>query len=65
MGINLKSFFRNEDGATLVEYGVAVLVAVAVGTLGVTFLGDEINDQLDVACDAMSLADDADGCVLD
>lgn len=31
MKVLLKKFFRDEDGATLVEYGVALLVVIIVG----------------------------------
>ena len=41
--VTLKTFKRDEDGAALVEYGVILLVALAVGIGGLTLLGDEIN----------------------
>lgn len=56
----LHRFNRSEDGATLIEYGIAVLVAVAVGTAGVTIFADEINDNIETACDLMSA--DGDTC---
>jgi Flp pilus assembly pilin Flp len=30
----LKKFLRNDSGAALVEYGIALLVVILVGTLG-------------------------------
>lgn len=37
----LKSFIRDEDGAALVEYGIALLVVILVGTGAlVTLAGD-------------------------
>lgn len=34
----LQKFARSESGATLVEYGVALLVVIIVGTLALTTL---------------------------
>ena len=42
--VKLKTFKRDEDGAALVEYGVILLVALAVGIGGLSLLGDEINE---------------------
>jgi len=37
----LKSFLRDEDGAALVEYGIALLVVIMVGTGAlITLAGD-------------------------
>lgn len=36
----------NEEGLTLVEYGVGAILAVAVGAFALTNLGAEISDQL-------------------
>jgi pilus assembly protein Flp/PilA len=41
----IKKFFKNEDGATAIEYGlIAALVAVAAIT-GMTTLGGNLNRQ--------------------
>ncbi len=37
---------RDERGVTLVEYGIAVALAVAVGTVGLIALATEINSQI-------------------
>ena len=34
---------RDERGATLVEYGIAVVLAVIVGTVGLIGLGNQVN----------------------
>jgi pilus assembly protein Flp/PilA len=42
--------FRHDDeGVTLVEYGVAVALAVAVGTGALTLLGTDITDAMGAA----------------
>lgn len=38
-----KSFRRNEDGATLVEYGIALFVAITVGGALLTGLAGTTN----------------------
>ena len=41
----IKKIFKNENGATAIEYGlIAALVAVAA-TVGMTALGTPLNDQ--------------------
>ena len=49
----------NEEGLTLVEYGVGAILAVVVGATALTFLGDEIIEQLGQA-QAVMAEDDAD-----
>ena len=36
----ISNFIREEDGAALVEYGVALLVVILVGTLALTTLAN-------------------------
>ncbi len=46
--------FRHDDeGVTLVEYGIAIALAVAVGTGALLTLGGQINTSLGVAGAAM------------
>ena len=45
----LKKFLRNESGATLVEYGVALLVVVIVGGAGLLGLANATNDNFTTA----------------
>lgn len=52
--------FRNDDkGVTLVEYGVAVALAVLVGTTALSFLADDIDEAMGAAGDVMPDAADA------
>ena len=46
-------FARDERGATLVEYGVAVVLAVVVGTGGLIALGNQVNNNMATADAAM------------
>ena len=39
-------FARDEKGVTLVEYGIALILAVLVGGAALTALGGEVNTQL-------------------
>ena len=42
----LSSFRRDEKGVTLVEYGIALVLAVVVGTSPLTLLGGEVSTQM-------------------
>lgn len=57
MRFTLKSlvarFARDERGATLVEYGIAVVLAVIVGTVGLIGLGNQVNNNMNTADAAM------------
>lgn len=50
---NLRAFCKEDDGVTLVEYGIAIALAVAVGTGALLALGGQINASLGVAGAAM------------
>ncbi|TGD45500.1 Flp family type IVb pilin [Pseudotabrizicola sediminis] len=47
------AFRHNDEGVTLVEYGIAIALAVAVGTGALLALGTQINTSLGVAGAAM------------
>lgn len=40
---NVKSFLREEDAPTMVEYGLLVALIAVVAAVGVTTLGGQIN----------------------
>ena len=42
----LSSFRRDEKGVTLVEYGIALVLAVVVGTTALTALGDATDAKM-------------------
>lgn len=50
----LSRFRRDEDGATLVEYGIALSLAVAVGAGAMSQLGGDVKSNIDAAHDAMT-----------
>lgn len=43
-------FRKSEDGATLVEYGVALLVAIIVGGTALVNLGGQAADNMTTSC---------------
>jgi len=45
---------RDEKGVTLVEYGIAITLAVAVGTVALTNLGDAVSDKMGEAETALA-----------
>jgi len=45
----LKRFFTDATGVTLVEYGIAISLAVAVGAATLTTLADDIDTALTAA----------------
>jgi Flp pilus assembly pilin Flp len=57
MRFTLKSlmsrFARDEKGATLVEYGIAVVLAVVVGTGGLIFMANQVDSNMGTAQQAM------------
>lgn len=46
MTTRIKKFVRDEKGVTLVEYGIALVLAILVGAALLTGLGGEVNTQL-------------------
>lgn len=50
----LRAFRKDDDGVTLVEYGVALTLAVAVGIGALTGLGTTVSGKMDGACGAMN-----------
>jgi Flp pilus assembly pilin Flp len=47
-------FIRREDGASMVEYGVALLVVTAVGTGALMALGSETSVSVAAACQSIN-----------
>lgn len=45
-------FCKSETGATLVEYGVALILAIVVGGTALANLADDVSDQMSDACSA-------------
>ena len=57
--VKLKTFKRDEDGAAIVEYGVALLIVVGVGVLAVGALGDGVLESF--ACAVQAIGGDMTG----
>ena len=52
----LRAFRKDDDGVTLVEYGIALTLAVAVGIGALTGLGTTVSGKMDSACNVMTAA---------
>lgn len=50
----LRSFRRDEEGVTLVEYGIAVILAVVVGAGALITLGGDIEKMLGEASSVLT-----------
>ena len=53
-----QNFRKSEDGATLVEYGVALLVAIVVGGIALTALATATSTSMDTAATVLPDASD-------
>ena len=51
----LKLFTRDESGASMVEYGVALIVVVTVGVVAMSGLGTPTRAKVDAACTALGV----------
>jgi len=49
----VKSFCKDESGASMVEYGVALLVVSAIGVTAMSALGDGVAANVTTACSAI------------
>ncbi len=56
-----KNFRKSESGATLVEYGVALIVAILVGGTFVTALAKGTAANMDGACVSLTVSGGSDG----
>lgn len=45
----LRSFRSNDEGVTLVEYGIALVLAIAVGTVALSNLSTAVSAKMDDA----------------
>jgi Flp pilus assembly pilin Flp len=50
----LKRFRHDEEGVTLVEYGIALILAIVVGGTALTLLGNEVSGSMNVASGLMA-----------
>jgi Flp pilus assembly pilin Flp len=59
MKLMLKNFWKDETGAELAEYAVAVALLVAIGVIVYNTLGQGISDANDQTGDRIVAAEDA------
>ena len=52
----ISQWARNDRGATMVEYGIAIVLAVLVGTSGLLLLGQKIDNNMNTAATRMEPA---------
>ncbi len=57
----LNDFRKSEDGATLVEYGIALVLAVSVGAGALSVLATNVNQNMTDACETIG---DAASCTV-
>lgn len=50
----IKNFRKSESGATLVEYGVALILAIIVGGVALQNLGEDTTTQMNRGCSAFA-----------
>ncbi len=59
MVTRIKEFLRtckeNEDGVTLVEYGIGLLLAISVGAILLTGLGNQVSSNMSAAASGMTV----------
>ena len=51
----ISEFLKRESGATLVEYGVALLLAISAGGVALVAVGDQVGSNMQAACDVLQL----------
>lgn len=56
MRVLSKNFLNSEDGASLVEYAVALIVVTIIGGAGVIALGQNAGGVTEAACDTTAAA---------
>ncbi|CUH42749.1 Flp pilus assembly protein, pilin Flp [Ruegeria atlantica] len=52
----MNKFLKEESGAAIVEYGLALLVVASIAVGAFTYLGTETNDNVTAACTALGSA---------
>jgi pilus assembly protein Flp/PilA len=52
-----KSFLADELGATLVEYGVALILAIVVGGTGLIVIAGEVNENMTAGSEVVAFVD--------
>jgi Flp pilus assembly pilin Flp len=50
----ISNWHRSDSGATMVEYGIAVVLAVMVGTAGLLLMANQIDNNMNSAATRMA-----------
>ena len=56
-----RDFLKSETGATLVEYGVALVLAISAGGVALVTVTGQVDGNMRAACDVMRLDGQVDG----
>ena len=51
----IEKFFKSENGATLVEYGVALILAISAGGVALITVGDQVGANMETACEVLRM----------
>lgn len=55
MRVSIKNFLKRESGATLVEYGVALILAIIVGGTALSTLARETSANMNESTSALNV----------
>lgn len=58
----LRRFKTDQSGATLIEYGIGMLIAIIVGGAALGTLVDQVENNFDAACKGLVDKKVADAC---
>ena len=56
-----RDFLKSETGATLVEYGVALVLAISAGGVALVTVTGQVDGNMRAACDVMLLDGQVEG----
>ncbi len=52
-------FIQDETGASMVEYGIALIVVIAVGASAMTLVGESVASHINKTCKVLGLVNPA------
>lgn len=51
---SIRSFVAEQSGASMVEYGVALIVVVAIGVVAMNGLGGKVKSNVETSCSVIN-----------
>ncbi len=57
----IETFLKSEKGATLVEYGVALILAISAGGVALITVGDQVGANMEAACEILQMDGEVEG----